>query len=181
MKRQTLIIAFMTSLLFGLTACGPKAGEAEVPVAATEAKPLINDLLLEEVPETVPGLLEAMEASDPGEEFVFTARVGGMKTPISDGYAGFVVADEILVFCDEMGDNGHCPTPWDACCEDSDKLIESRAFVQFVDDSGNLLEMDLKATAGIKENDTVVVKGRLSPDSAPRSTIIIASGLAVVD
>jgi len=53
--------------------------------------------------------------------------------------------------------------------------------VQFVDDSGNLLEMDLKATAGIKENDTVVVKGRLSPDSAPRSTIIIASGLAVVD
>ena len=99
--------------------------------------------------------------------------------PLSEDFAGFVLADEVIEFCDEMAEKGHCPTPWDACCEDPDKIAASRAFVQFVDEDGMPLPVSLREAIGLKENDSVIVRGTLSPDSTQDNRIIIAEGIAI--
>lgn len=182
-KHNPSIILLMSALVLGLTACGPKSGSEAQAGASNESAVTdpAGDFLLSEVPSTVPGLLEALEAGGEGETLLFTGRVGGNLDPMAADYAAFVVADEVLVFCDEMGDDDHCPTPWDACCEDPDKIAASRAFVQFVDDNGLPLAVDLKEAVGLAENDAVIVRGKLSPDSTPGNRIIIADGLAIVE
>lgn len=179
MKYQNRIyIPLALGLLGLLTACSP-AGDPQA--ATSEANASAGpDLLLTDVPASAPSLLEALETSAPGETLLFSARVGGLREPLTEGYAAFVVADEALVFCDEMGDDSHCPTPWDACCEDPEHLAQARALVQFVDATGNPMAVDLKASTGLAENDTVIVRGTLSPDSTPENRIILAEGLAIV-
>ncbi|MGC9450371.1 MAG: hypothetical protein ACP5I4_02900 [Oceanipulchritudo sp.] len=171
------LILLFPCLLLGLAGCGPEPGSQADATPADAA----SDLILTEVPDSAPGLLEALQEARPGTAILFTGRVGGTLEPFSEGFAGFVVADEVLEFCDEMGDDSHCKTPWDACCEDPGKIAASRAFVQFVDEAGDPLMMDLQESVGLAANDTVVVRGTLSPDSTPENRIILAEGLAVVE
>lgn len=156
---------------------GPVGDETgQVPVGPD----MSDNLLLPEIPGDVTSLVSALETATPGNAVVVTGRVGGTLKPLSEDFAGFVLTDEIVYFCDE-GDTVHCATPWDACCEDPDKLAASRAFVQFVDPDGNPLPLSLRTAAALSENDTVVVKGVLSPESTADSPIIIADGLAIVN
>ncbi|MEX0330595.1 MAG: hypothetical protein AB3N64_04150 [Puniceicoccaceae bacterium] len=131
-----------------------------------------------DVPADAKDLLEGLASAQPEEPLLVKGRVGGTVEPLSTEFAGFVLADEVLVFCDEMSDPTHCPTPWDACCEDPEKRTASRAFVQFVDAEGLPLQVSLKEAIGLKENDAVIVKGYLAPDSTPENRIIIAQGIA---
>ena len=161
-----------------VAACSPNSESGDAGVAADSAAAATTAFLLKEVPAGATSLNEAMATASPGDAVLVTGRVGGSVEPLTHGFAGFILADESLVFCDEMGDS-HCATPWDACCEDPDKLTASRAFVQFVDASGDPVPVDLKAAIGLSENATVIVQGRLSPDSTPANRIILAEGLAI--
>jgi hypothetical protein len=166
-----------------LSACGPSTPENGDDAAgqSRQGDKAGSAFLMTEVPDNPPGLLAALESAGPEDAFVFTGRVGGLAQPLSPDYAGFVVADEVVYFCDEGEDPDHCAMPWDACCEDPDKVAASRAFVQFVDGDGNLLASNLREVIGLAENDTVVVQGRLAPESTPGNRIILAEGLAIVD
>jgi hypothetical protein len=169
-------------IILGLTACGPKAGSESVGSIASagpEETPTAS-FLLANAPSVAPGLNTALEAGSPGDVFYASGRVGGLLEPLSADFAAFVIADESLQFCDEMEGDGHCATPWDACCEDPDRIAASRAFVQFVDSAGNPVEASLRAAIGLAENDFVIVKGKLSPDSAPGNRIILAEGIAII-
>lgn len=180
MKINTPIHSILIAgLVLVLTACGPESAshsDASTDAKAGNGSPVF---LLDEVPDSAPGLLEALQGAGPGESFTFIGRVGGTVDPLSADFAGFVVADEVLVFCDEMGDDDHCSTPWDACCEDPGKIAGARAFVQFVDESGLPLPVNLADAVGLAANDTVFVRGSLSPDSTPGNRIILAEALAI--
>jgi hypothetical protein len=163
-----------------LGACTPadESAVTNLPDAESSGE---DRFLLADAPDQVPGLLEALEAAGPEESFTFTGRVGGTIEPLSADYAGFVVADERVWFCDEGADDDHCSTPWDACCEDPDKLASSLAFVQFTDGEGNPLPVNLREAVQLSENDTVVVRGRLAPGSSGKNRVILAEGLAIRD
>ncbi len=183
MKSKTSILTWLIlGLVLAFTACS-KQGDADSNVAAatSEASSIATtQFLLDSVPESVPGIIEAVSDAKAGDSLVMTGRVGGVYDPLMKDFAAFVVADEILQFCDEMGDDGHCKTPWDACCEDPDKTSAARAFVQFVDESGAPLAVNLQAVTGLAENDNVIIKGRISPESTPENRIILAEGIAIV-
>lgn len=128
------------------------------------------------MPEQVLTVAEARRNPVPGETLAIRGQIGGTVHPFTQGYATFVLADESLVFCDEMGDADHCPTPWDACCEDPDKLAASRASVQFLAGNGRPFPFSLKGVAGLKESDALIVTGTVAEGSNPDNLIINANG-----
>jgi hypothetical protein len=158
-----------------LVACG-----RETPPDDAVSQAPASSLLLADPPASAPGLLEAIEHTPPGEPLLFAGRVGGLRDPLSPDFALFVVADESVHFCDEGGDDDHCATPWDACCEDPEKVARSRVVVQFVDPAGEPLAVDLGATYGLAANDQVVVRGRLAPDEGSGNRVVIAEGMAIL-
>ena len=179
MTKQLLVYAASSlAVLLLLSGCGPR--EESTAVASMETGPVsAQAFLLDEVPEGVAGLNDGLAGAAPGEVVLVTGRIGGTIEPLSENFAGFVLADEVIEFCDEMSKEDHCATPWDACCEDPDKIAASRAFVQFVDADGIPLQLSLGHTIGLKANDQVIVQGYLSPDSTPDNRIIIARGIAI--
>ena len=181
MKKQ-LHIVIAAGLVLLLPGCRESenagAGKAALEEAGG-AEISATRLLLPEAPAGALSLNEAVAAAQPGDPVVVEGRIGGVRNPITNGLAAFILADESVSFCDENPDEG-CPTPWDACCEDPEKLAQSRAFVQFIGAGDLPLQLDLRE-AGLAANQTVIVKGRLSPDSGPDNRIILAEGVFPVE
>lgn len=164
---------------FLLTACrAPEEGETTVsaPDPGTE-RTSMPAWIIKGIPENAMGVIEAREALKPGDSARIGGQIGGVVEPFFSAFAGFVLADPSLVFCDEMGDDGHCPTPWDACCEDPDKVKASRITVQFVDSSGMPVDGGIRGVGGIREGDTVVVEGVVAATSTPENLILEAAVL----
>lgn len=185
MKTQLTIISMLAlGSILTFTAC-TKQVETDansVSISIDIGSPDEPQLLLDTLPEgQVPGVIKALQDAQAGEVVMFTGRVGGVRDPLMKDFAAFVIADEILEFCDEMANPGHCPAPWDACCEDPEKVSEARAFVQFVDESGAPLALDLEQEIGLAANKNVIVKGRLSAESTPGNRIILAEGISILN
>jgi hypothetical protein len=179
MKNKTynyISLACLAGLALLLSACGEK--NTEDNGASTDVSALDSIQLLDTKPVDALAVKTAREQLKPGEEAVVFGQIGGAEQPFFDGYAGFVLGDTDITFCDEMGDE-HCDKPWDACCEDSDKLKVSRASVQFVDAEGQPIMKNIKGLSGIKELDEVVVIGEVAKTSTPGNLIINARGIYV--
>lgn len=146
-------------------------------VAAPNA--LLPIQILETKPSGALPVKAAREQLKPGDEALVFGQIGGVDEPFFQGYAGFVLGDTDIVFCDEMSEDGHCQTPWDACCEDPDKLKISRASVQFVDAQRNPIEAEMKGFAGLKELSHVLVAGVVAETSTPDNLIIEARGFYI--
>ena len=157
------------------TACGPKEQPSARPATSDTSAQSI-ELLLTDAPSNALSVATARAQAQPGEPIQVHGQIAGTRAPFIDGYAGFVLADSELEFCNEMDDD-HCSTPWDACCEDPDKLNAMRLSVQFVDANGNPIQQDLKATLSLKEQDHVTVIGTVTETSTPSNVIIHATGL----
>ena len=171
-SRLTASLALGASILLA-TACSPKE-ESSTAAAPTDAAP--SSLLLTEAPANALSVTATRAQAELGAAIEVRGQIGGTLHPFVDGYAGFVLADPELVFCDEMDDD-HCSTPWDACCEDPDKLKAMRVSVQFVDANGAPIQEDLKSTMGLSELDEVAVIGTVTETSTPSNVIIHATGL----
>lgn len=173
---SSLTIAAAATALF-LSACGPQGKEDST--AETTTTNAVNRIqLLDAAPSNPITVKAAREQMEPGDKAIVFGQIGGVAQPFLDGYAGFVLADTEIAFCDEMGDD-HCPTPWDACCEDADKLKASRASIQFVDAEGNILPGSVKHFAGLEELSHVAVTGTVAASSTPENLIIKATELYV--
>jgi hypothetical protein len=110
-----------------------------------------------------------------GDEVLVVGKVGGEKRPFVKDRAAFTLVDLSLKSCDEIpGDN--CKTPWDYCCAPG--LAEARLLVKFVDDQGRTLPTDARQLVGIKELQTVVVRGKARRDDSGNLTVV-ATGLHV--
>ena len=143
---------------------------SETPETQTYSPSDLEPYLINSKPEGALPVAEAIKKAKPGEPIVVKGQIAAAMTPFSENYASFVIGDEALLYCNEMGDD-HCPTPWDACCEDLDKVKTSRASVQIVE-NGLPLPLSLKGIGGLKELDYVVVSGTADPSSTPDNLII---------
>ncbi|MFO7725881.1 MAG: hypothetical protein R6V45_10065 [Oceanipulchritudo sp.] len=183
MKKPIHIILAILScgslLLLTLPGCGGQAPESSGGAANGNAS-AAPEFVLASPPAGPVGVVESLSAAESGGTITVTGRVGGMASPITAGYAAFVLADEGLVFCDEIeGDS--CPQPWDACCEDPEKIKASRVLVQFVDEAGMPLPVDLREITDLKENRRVTVKGRFAGHSTPGNPVIFAEGFHIAE
>jgi len=122
------------------------------------------------------GVAAARKEAQAGQAVVVVGRIGGDARPWVEGRAAFVIADTALKPCNERaGDT--CETPWDYCC-DLDVLKDSKAMVQVVDAHGQPIAQDARRLLGVKELQTVVVRGTARRDDAGNLTID-ATGLYV--
>jgi hypothetical protein len=170
--------ACLAGLALLLAACGEQATKGASASTGDEAENKIQ--VLESKPSDALPVRAAIAQLEPGDDASVFGQIGGTKQPFLEGYAGFVLGDTDIMFCDEMGEK-HCPTPWDACCEDSDKLKASRASVQFVDAAGNPLATDLEGFAGLKGLSEVTVLGRVADSSTPENLILEAESIYIAD
>jgi len=176
MKKPKLTLipsAAIAGMLF-LTGCGQQE-PAATPHRAPEGVPR-SSILLAEAPDAAIPVGEARATAQPGDRIALIGQIGGTVKPIAESYASFVIADEKVMFCDEMEDD-HCATPWDACCEDPEMLAAHRASVTFLDADGQPMPVPLKQEAGLSELDTVTVEGTVAPQSTPGNLIIHADGV----
>lgn len=144
----------------GLAGCGDTANEETMQTEPASASPELSAIFSEEKPQTVIPVWELLQDPEIGKSVVVSGQIGGAVSPFVEGYAVFFFADEGLTFCDEMGDD-HCPTPWDACCEDPEKVMANRILVRFTDESGEILPVGLEGVNGLQGLDKVIVSGTL--------------------
>ena len=154
--RASLLVVGLLAVLSG---CGDEPPE---PDAAVQID--VTPYLLAELPESAREVKAVYEAGGEvkGSEVVMVGRIGGSLDPWIDGRAAFNVVDRSVKACTDItGDT--CPTPWDYCCT-RDDLAGAMALVKVVDSSGRLLAADARSLFGIKELQTVYVRGTASKD-----------------
>lgn len=110
----------------------------------------------------IPEVRKALKADElkGNSKFVVRARVNaGDFPPFVDGMAAFVVTDAT----GHDGDESHNPHECPFCKRDINNVI---AQVQFVDESGKMIQKDARELFGLKEFDLVEVEGTGSFDDA---------------
>lgn len=130
---------------------------------------------------TVSLIPEIRARARPGDDVTIEAKVMGVMEPFVEGRAVMVVGDEAsLMSCDLMGDDEHCSTPWDLCCEDSDLKRIGTATVQVVDENERVLRVDLKGVNGLEELSRLRIQGTVAPNSTPASFILNAKKIEIL-
>ena len=170
MKSAVLALCLFSFAFFVGCAAQPSSQPA-APQAAASAEG--EKFLLAEEPAGAADVRAAREKAQDNEEVVVVGRIGGSENPWVAGRAAFSIVDRSLLACsDREGDN--CPYPWDYCCE-TDKLPTSTAMVKVVDDNGTLVAADARELLGVKELQTVVVRGKAQRDEAGNLTVLASS------
>lgn len=178
----TLIVSVAVAVL--ATGCGdPEQKQTIAPAKPTapETPPVeLPEALLakDALPDAV-GVVAARKEVEPGKEIVLTGFIGGRVEPFVNGRAIFTLADtKALTQCDAKPGDG-CKTPWDACCDDPDKIKASIASIQVVDGDGHVLKGNLEGVGGIVSGSTVSVKGKIAPGSTADALIVNAERIHV--
>lgn len=136
-----------------------------------------SKFVLDTEPANGQNVIAARESVKDKEEIVIVGRIGGGLNPWVEGMAAFQIVDPSLLACSDEKEDGEacsCKTPWDYCCE-TDKLPTAMAFVKFVEADGKLVKHDAREVFGLKELQTVVVKGVASRDDAGNLTVMANS------
>jgi hypothetical protein len=174
-KNLTLCLALFAAFL--AAGCGMQGTSSDTsptvsaPRAAAEKTPF----LLAAEPAGAKGVTDArMDAKD-GDDVVVFGRIGGEKKPWVDGRAAFWVVDSAFKACNDKADDD-CKTPWDYCCDDPGELHKGMATVKIVDGEGKTIAVDARELLGVKELQTVVVKGKAKRDEQGNLTVL-ASGV----
>jgi hypothetical protein len=115
--------------------------------------------LLEAEPAEAKGVLVVRKEAADGDEVIVVGRIGGRKRPFVEGRASFTIVDPRLKSCQETEDDA-CPTPWDYCCTPPKELAEASATFKFVNAEGQTLASDSRQLLGVKELQTVIVRGK---------------------
>jgi hypothetical protein len=167
---QLLLIAIL------VTGCGRPNAETVVITGGGEAPTITApQYLLSEEPPGARAVIDIRKEAKDGDDVLVVGKIGGEKRPFVKDRASFMIVDLSLKSCDDIpGDN--CKTPWDYCCAAG--LAEARLPVKFVDDEGRTLPTDARRLVGLKELQTVVVRGKARRDDAGNLSVV-ASGLYV--
>jgi hypothetical protein len=172
-----LLLLTLPILALALTSCGQQdqnASNASPPSPAAQIEK--SEYLLDSEPPKAADVIAARSDAQDDEEVVVVGRIGGSENPWIDGRAAFSIVDPSLKACSDIEGDG-CPTPWDYCCE-TDKLPGATALVKVVDGQGKLVASDARELLGIKELQTVVVRGKAQRDELGNLTIL-ADGVYV--
>jgi len=148
--------------------CNQRSGPAGPAAAGAGGK-----YLLAAEPAGARGVKEARQEVKDGDEVVVVGTIGGSVKPWIEGRAGFWIVDPSLPSCKNMEMEGEvCPTPWDYCCTPKEMLVKAMATVKVVDANGQTVPTDARELLGVKELQTVVVKGRAKRDDEGNLTVL---------
>lgn len=173
LDRKLLATQILTFALLCMSGCGRNTTlESEQAKTSDMLEEFIETGFADKAVMTFDGVRQ-LNGTD--TEVVVAGRIGGRIDPFAKGFAAFVLTGEKVQFCDEMGDNDHCQTSWDACCEDPDLIANHRALVQLTGLEGLPLPLDLKESGVLIENQTVTVVGKLDVQSTSGNLIINAT------
>lgn len=134
-----------------------------------------TEMLLHEQPMDAKPVADVRDSAEDGVDVTILGRIGGGTNPWVEGRAAFTIVDPKLNPCHP---SEGCPTPWDYCCS-TDQLPKNRAMIKMVDAAGDTVEQDARKLLGVKELQTVVVKGKAKRDEAGNLTVL-ASGVFIV-
>lgn len=172
MLNTRLWISMFLFAAVGVMGCGRQAPAPQVSQSAPAAVP---EFLLREQPANAQPVADVRETAEDGLAVSILGRIGGGANPWVDGRAAFTIVDPKLEPCQpEEG----CPTPWDYCCS-TDLLPKHQALIKFVDGNGDTVGQDARQLLGVKELQTIVVKGKAKRDEAGNLTVL-ADGVYVV-
>ena len=124
-------------------------------------------------------VLEARNRNIIGELLTVEGYIGSRKDPFSQNRASFILCDHTIDSCDRvLGDN--CPTPWDACCEDRNKIINGTINIQVVDKNGTLVQGNLNGVGGLKPGAKIKVLGVVDDESITSSMVLNAKKIKIL-
>ena len=176
MKTTATIMAGIV-IVGALTGCSRDHAEEPPPAPAAE----LPGIFVTSMPQgsAIP-IPEARKQFKPGDDVILTGRIMGTKYPFVEGRSVFVLGDEgTLTHCDAMGEAGHCPTPWDTCCDTPVERAAGTVSIQVVGADGKVLPLGLKGVHGLKELSRVTVVGKVAPNASPEAFIINATAIHV--
>src|SRR5262249_43568391 len=139
-----------------------------------------ENYLLTDEPNGAKGVIEARKDAKDGDEVVVLGRIGGNARPWVEGRAAFWIGDDSLKACKDTQDDD-CPTPWGYCCTPKEELVKAMATVKVVDEQGQTVAKDARELLGVKELQTVVVRGRAKRDEEGNLTVLVAAVYARPD
>jgi hypothetical protein len=155
-------------LLTGALATGCSGGPTSSPNKPAAGG---DKYRLAEEPAPAKAVGEVRKDAKDGDEVVVVGRIGGNVKPWVDGRAAFWIIDSSLKSCkDTEGDD--CPTPWDYCCTPREELVKMMATVKVVDEHGQTVSTDARELLGVKELQTVVVRGKAKRDEQGNLTVL---------
>ncbi len=169
----TMSVCFTLTVTAG--GCGKSSGPANAPAWSTSARAATSKALLAAEPPDAKPVGDVRASAKDADDVTILGRIGGDANPWVDGRAAFTIVDPKLEPC--KPDEG-CPTPWDYCCS-TDQLPANRALIKVVDGSGIVVEEDARKLLGVKELQTVVVRGKAKRDDAGNLTVL-ATGVYLV-
>jgi hypothetical protein len=153
--------------------CGTRSG----PTTSVPSSPPDPRYALAEEPADAKPVIAVRKDAKDGDEVTITGRIGGDRDPWVKGRAAFLIVDASLKACSELeGDT--CPTPWDFCCDDIGHLNDSKATIKIVDEAGETVPTDARELLGVKELQTVTIRGQAKRDDAGNLTVL-AKGVFV--
>ena len=154
----SITIPALVVLLLGSIGCEDRnASSTSTSVAAPAAIPAA--FFTSRRPAEVTDLAKVKPTAKKGDAVTFLARVGGRSEPFVNGQAIFTVADPTLLSCELMGEEDHCPVPWDYCCENPNGLRFGSATVRLVGDDDLPLRASAQGAGGLAPARYVVVDG----------------------
>lgn len=150
---------------FTLAGCGVQNTDTIPPAkaaVASEAKKFVA----EKDPDGAKGVIDVRKDAKDGDEVVVVGRVGGAAKPFTEGRASFMIVDPSLK------PTAECDCPWDYCEYPKKDLAVARLSVKFVDDDGKTLQASAREVFGLKELNTVVVKGKVQRDDKGNVVVV---------
>ena len=183
MKKTIAMFSFLVIIIATTGGCdsGSKTPPPSNPSGGTAGTgpELPESLFLKTAPENAKNVGESLTSAKPGDLIVIRGVIGGSEDPFVSHRAIMTIADRKLKSCADMGDEDHCKTPWDYCCEPRDSLKANLATVQVVGADGKVVKTDLKGQGGLEGLRKVVIAGKVAQESSKDSLVINATGVFV--
>jgi hypothetical protein len=175
---MTRAVILSISLVLLTAGCTGGTGSDTIPAPAAVTS-LPASAFLAAAPAGAKPLPEVKKSAKKGDTLTFVARIGGRLEPFVAGRAMMIVIDTTIPSCAEMGDEDHCPTPWDYCCEPKDSLTAGTATVQFVGTDGKPLAVSIQGLGGLEPLATVTVTGVVAEKDESGVFVVNATGVHV--
>ena len=169
-------MGLVLAILAGVSGCGRPTSGATDPSSEAPAIDKSKYVLTEE-PDGAVGVIIAREDANDQDDIVLVGRIGGRKNPWIEGRTAFMVIDASMTVVADGQESGSGQLCMDDCC--ASLRAECTTLVKSVDDQGKPLEIDTRELLDAKENDMVVVKGKVHRDDEQGTFTIVASGIYI--
>ncbi len=165
MKTQTFKLGAVLLAACFASGCGASSTTLSSTSKNAEPSSTTSDskrYILSVEPSEATGVIQFRGESKEGQVVYVRGLIGGGLKPWVDGRAAFVLVDEDLDIACAEPDCPSCRAELAAAC----------TMVKFVDDQGQPLKTDARNLLGVKDMQSVVVRGLAKRDEAGNASIV---------